>query len=349
MAEVNPPGFLQNAGNVHTAEITRNSVASALVGPTAATSLKNIGGIHPSLGNLFKVQQAGSPNMSVDVFNGIAYIPASEGSKQGTYVAVNDATVNKTIATSDPTNPRIDIVVLKVQDAFYSGVTNSWSIAVVTGTPAGSPSPPAAPANSMTIAHVAVAANATSIVNANITDKRYYATSLGGIVVCTSTTLPTWPTATAGIGQFAFETDTGTVRRWDGSGWLIFKETGSFGTVATSQTSASAAYTDLATVGPTASVVTNSGGRAKVTLSAGLQNSTGSASYMGVALSGATTVAPSDGLALEVPGFTTATWNIGTTLVYTGLGAGTTTFTAKYRSSSGTATFANRTIIVEHF
>ena len=42
----------------------------------------------------------------------------------------------------------------------------------MTGTPAGSPSPPSAPANSFTLAQVAVAANATSITSGNITDQR---------------------------------------------------------------------------------------------------------------------------------------------------------------------------------
>src|SRR5438046_4639276 len=45
------------------------------------------------------------------LFRSFAFILGTEGTKQGTYFVENDATVNKAIAASDPTNPRIDIVV----------------------------------------------------------------------------------------------------------------------------------------------------------------------------------------------------------------------------------------------
>jgi hypothetical protein len=47
-----------------------------------------------------------------------------------------------------------------------------YLVNVVAGTPAGSPSAPATPANSISLATIAVAAGATTIVTANITDTR---------------------------------------------------------------------------------------------------------------------------------------------------------------------------------
>src|SRR6266496_494426 len=139
MTEINPPGWLQNL-TTHTAEQMRSYLGAFLAVPSGAASLKTASAVHPGLGGALAVTQNGTPNMSVNVAAGMAFIAGTEGTKQGTYIVQNDATVNKAIAASDPTLNRIDLVVAKVQDTQYSGATNSWSLAVVTGTPAGSPS-----------------------------------------------------------------------------------------------------------------------------------------------------------------------------------------------------------------
>ena len=72
----------------------------------------------------------------------------------------------------------------------------------------------------------------------------------------------------------------------------------SSGVVATSQTTTSASYTDLSTSGP-AVTATVSGTSALVMLTANISNSTvGSNCFMGVDISGATTVAAADTRAL---------------------------------------------------
>jgi hypothetical protein len=95
----------------------------------------------------------------------------------GTYVGYNDATVVLSVTTADPTNPRIDRVCLTVNDAYYTGAINNAVLQVVAGTPAGSPVAPALPANSISLATVAVGAGATSITTANITDTRVLVTT----------------------------------------------------------------------------------------------------------------------------------------------------------------------------
>jgi hypothetical protein len=118
------------------------------------------------------VAQASTPNMSVQVADGHAIINGTEVSNQGFYIAYNDAATIVSLASADVTNPRIDLICCVVQDAFYSGANNQVIFQAVTGTPSATPVVPTAPANSITLARVAVAANATSIVNANITDVR---------------------------------------------------------------------------------------------------------------------------------------------------------------------------------
>lgn len=161
MAAVNPPFVIQDQS--HPSDDFRRMVKAL----REAQGVINLGDM--------AVSQNGTPNMSVNVAAGLIVIDGTQdATHQGSYVCLNDAVTNLTISAADPTNPRIDIVVAKVQDTQYSGATDAWSLAVVTGTPAPSPTPPAAPANSIILAQVAVAALATSIVNANITDERTF-------------------------------------------------------------------------------------------------------------------------------------------------------------------------------
>ena len=88
-------------------------------------------------------------------------------------------------------------------------------------------------------------------------------------------------------------------------------------------------------------------GRVLVTVTAGIETSTGSGSgFMSFALTGANTVPPptDDSTALNLVGndFQKAS----ATFVVSGLNPGLTTFTAKYRTDAGTGTFRNRSIWV---
>ena len=119
-----------------------------------------------------KVTQSATPGMSVVVAAGWAAIVGTTTTNMGVYMSYNDGDVTQSIAPADATLPRIDRVVVTVNDAYYTGILNSVIFQVLTGTPNASPTAPGTPANSLSLATVAVAANATSITNANITDTR---------------------------------------------------------------------------------------------------------------------------------------------------------------------------------
>lgn len=228
MTEINPCGWLQNAGATHTAQQMRTYIGSLLAGLQSAGQVaRTKGGVHPALGGQFVVFQNGTPNMSVNVGSGVIFIPGTESTAQGVYVCENDGQVNLGIATAPGTGlNRIDLVVAKVQDSAYSGSTNAWSLAVVTGTAAASPSAPTPPPNSITLANVFVGANVTSITNGNITDTRPpYAAGLGGIARTISTAHPSAPSQ----GDFITETDTGNILRWDGTAWNIVASSVTYG------------------------------------------------------------------------------------------------------------------------
>lgn len=68
------------------------------------------------------------------------------------------------VTAADATNPRIDIVY----------VSSLGAISYLAGTAAASPSAPAVPTGGMKLAEINVAANATTVVTANIVSKRKY-------------------------------------------------------------------------------------------------------------------------------------------------------------------------------
>jgi hypothetical protein len=100
--------------------------------------------------------------------------------------------------------------------------------------------------------------------------------------------------------------------------------------VATSESTTSLTYTDLATPGPAVTVTVPASGKALEILTSALHGSTGGATaFMGVAVSGATAVAATDAQALEVAGNNEV--RASATVLLTGLNPGSNTFTAKYK------------------
>lgn len=115
--------------------------------------------------------------------------------------------------------------------------------------------------------------------------------------------------------------------------------------ISTSQTTTSTSYVDLATVGPTVTFTFNA--FAVIRISGQLSGSTASTeSYMSFAVSGATTLAAADTRAVAVQGTDTKKYTYYVALDSTSLNAGSNTLTAKYKSSTGTATFADRELSV---
>jgi hypothetical protein len=168
MALRNPPSWLQNGS--HPAENDRLT-SQAMYYTTGIIGLT-------TLANSLKVTQNSPAGMSVLVDVGWAAIVGTTQANMGVYVAYNDASAIATITTANPTNPRIDRVCLTVSDAYYSGALNQVAINVIAGTPAASPVAPATPANSISLATIAVGAGVTSILTANITDTRVETTTL---------------------------------------------------------------------------------------------------------------------------------------------------------------------------
>lgn len=117
--------------------------------------------------------------------------------------------------------------------------------------------------------------------------------------------------------------------------------------VTTSETTTSTTYTDLATVGP--AVTATASAKAVVLWSARMSNNIANAGCLvGIDLTGATTITPTDAAALA---HTSATANAVQGCSYAhvfSVGSGSTTYTLKYRNDTGatTGTFLSRRIHV---
>lgn len=314
MAVQSPPYALQASS--HGAELFRRAVTAACTG-TGVLSFPDL-----------KVTQNTGTDLKCQVAAGQVLVPGTLGSttgmppnpnvqtayagalanftSQGIYYGFNDAAITAlAFSSANVTNPRIDLVVATVQDAGYAGGTNNWVIQVVTGTAAGSPVAPAIPANSLVLAQVAIAANATAVVNANITDVRPFA-RLG----LSSQTI-----------QPAF--------------------------VSTSENTTSTTPADLATVGPTVSLIVPASGIVQVTLSAQISPAASNIAVMYVDVSGANTAGATNSACLVATGSLVAG---SYTFPLVGLNPGMTQFRAKYASLSGGSTaFAFRRLIVQTF
>lgn len=116
-------------------------------------------------------------------------------------------------------------------------------------------------------------------------------------------------------------------------------------TIVTDQSTTATSYADLATVGPQVTVTIGPSGMAIAIWEAGIYN-VAAVKLMGLALSGANVQAASstDCIRNDVgPAFQTTQSFF---MLYTGLTPGSTTFTNKYSTASGTANFFNRRLIV---
>lgn len=137
---------------------------------------------------------------------------------------------------------------------------------------------------------------------------------------------------------------TGITTVYNGSAWVCTTPVASRTAATGTLTSTSFTSTLSGSPGTNPSVTLTTGTSALIILSANITNSSGY-SIVSVAVSGATTVAASDDYSLASA--LTTEQSQTTTLVLTGLTAGTNTFTINYRVTGGTGTIYRRSLVVQ--
>jgi len=148
-------------------------------------------------------------------------------------------------------------------------------------------------------------------------------------------------------GQLAYIEASNVVQYYDGAVWATVGPstsiTGTTATVATSQTTTSVTFTDLATSGPAVTVTT--GTSVLVFVSAFMEN-TNEQVQCDFAISGATTRSASSTTALLLRNNAGQGRVRATVVNLMTVTAGSNTFTMKYSVNAGTGTFVDRTITV---
>lgn len=201
MAEINPPAWLQ-AGS-YPARTDRLSAVTSLLqyagfSVDEATPLRPRQGMRPSYQNYqLKGRPAATPNMTVIISAGMAFVDNHDLSGYGTYVLVNDADKTVNIAAAGGAGQfRKDTIVCSVYDAETAGALNSWQIEVIQGpyaASAGATVRGSLPANCVVICDVAIAPSQTSVTSGNLTDGRAFTVALGGIGAFASNATPDHP------------------------------------------------------------------------------------------------------------------------------------------------------------
>ncbi|SRR6266851_2229864 len=115
--------------------------------------------------------------------------------------------------------------------------------------------------------------------------------------------------------------------------------------ISTSETTTSTSYTDLATLGPTVSLLTGTAAVVMVQCSI-TGNTVAAGNFASVAVTGASTQAATDLGSVSHQVASGSLVQASAVFLISGLTPGTNTFRMKYRVSSGTGTFANRILTV---
>jgi hypothetical protein len=148
-------------------------------------------------------------------------------------------------------------------------------------------------------------------------------------------------------GQLCYLESTNVVQYYDGAAWATVGPsalTTATATVATTQSTASTSYTDLATAGPAVTLTT--GTQVLVFTNTGISTASGRYAFADFDISGATTRAAADATCIQGGDDTNSVqFRIGVANLMT-VTAGSNTFTMKYRGNAGTNSFLNRTITV---
>ncbi|MFG3291132.1 hypothetical protein ACGF3G_20270 [Streptomyces sp. NPDC048179] len=215
---------LRSSWVAETGQTREDTRLTQLGATTPANPLEVRSGILPgSYDGLYRMSgfwmEGTGGSMKATVHEGRAVIAA--GASRGAYPVTLPEPAPLTFADGDASNPRVDLVVLRVYDSLYdnSGQTKP-ALEIVQGTPAATPVAPAAPAAALPIYQVKVPAGASAGKGGLdwttvLTDLRTPTVAVGGI-------LPVYGETGNGAYPGQYRDSGGALQRWDGSAWVSY-------------------------------------------------------------------------------------------------------------------------------
>lgn len=219
----------------YNAQQFRQSMAGLMV--PGASGLQVTPGVRPGAG--LGVTVSGS---TITVTPGTAIVQGASSTVQGPYLAVVDSNWTQTLTAADGTNPRIDLVYLRVrdQDADGSGQRDCTPV-YVAGTPAASPTAPTIPAGTTGIVLATINVPKSGAGSPTVsTAARQTTVASGGI-------LPGAAPSGPYIGQYY--DDGSSLRRWSGTTWETYGPQPSWQTYTPTWTGLSTAGTGAQSLG----------------------------------------------------------------------------------------------------
>ena len=161
-----------------------NAVATDLLSPGVHGVITNTSGVAPTTGD-FGVNAQASPNMTVAVNSGVAYVTATPSSQNSQNLRVrNTASANVTISANSSGSTKYDWLYIQVDATKAANPASDASdvATLVTSRSSSSTTDNGTPPTYGTLlAIITVANGASSITNSNIADKRVRSVAVGGI------------------------------------------------------------------------------------------------------------------------------------------------------------------------
>lgn len=173
MAMMTPPGYLQ-AGS-YPAALDRQYSVNHIFQPKGGDPSRCRSGILPGPDAWSGSITVSGMNVTISPFRCV--VENNNASAAGDYIGTSITSETRTLTASSTTLNRIDVIGVRVRDAFYSGADNDVDVVVIQGTPvAGTPALPPIPNGFMTMYELTVNANATS---PTVVDRRKRTSALG--------------------------------------------------------------------------------------------------------------------------------------------------------------------------
>ncbi|NUK09744.1 hypothetical protein HRW18_17375 [Streptomyces lunaelactis] len=159
----------------------------------------------------------GAGPMQVQIAVGRALVQGTEA--QGAYPVAVTAPETLTVTDGNATNPRIDVVVLRVCDELYDTTGQTLArVELVTGAASATPTPPTLPPTSLRLWEITVPAGVSAGTggitwSSALDDRRRYTAAYGGI------TPRGWGLSFTGAYPGQYRDNGSGLDRWDGAAW----------------------------------------------------------------------------------------------------------------------------------
>jgi hypothetical protein len=175
MTLLNPPAYLQ--GGTYTALLDRQHLVTARNYKDTADNARARSGLLPDTMAWSAAISAVGFSITIGPFRAI--VANSFATSAGDYEVVSVGNDTRAQTGSSPTTNRIDIIGVRVFDAFYAGAVNQADVVIIQGTAtAGTPADPVLPASFLPFYRLTVSASSTTPV---VTDMRRRTAPVGAV------------------------------------------------------------------------------------------------------------------------------------------------------------------------